>query len=132
MGKRILIVDDEQDTLDLLIARLEKSGYAVSTASNADECIEKAIEEKPSAMLLDVLLPGLSGFEVCKRLKENATTKNIPAIIITGLIGESAKQRGLGCGAEYVITKPYDPSDLLAKIESVIRKKSGIDNDAGP
>ena len=123
MGTKILVVDDEHDMLIMSRIRLEKSGYTVITASNGNECIEKAIEEKPSAILLDVLLSGKSGYEVCKSLKANAKTKDIPVIMVTSLIGESTQRHGIESGAEYLISKPFDPEDLLWEIEDVLKKK---------
>jgi len=123
MGAKILVVDDEHDVLKMLSVRLEKNGYSVITAPDGDECMEKAAEERPDLILLDVLLSGQSGFEVCKKLKENIRTKDIPVILITALIGESAQEHGLECGAEYLISKPFDPSDLLWEIEDALKKR---------
>ena len=124
MGTKILIVDDERDMLKMLRIRLEKNGYSIITASNGEECIEKAAEEKPDAILLDVLLSGQSGFEVSKLLKANIKTKDIPIIMVTALLGESVQRQGIECGAEYLISKPFDPNDLLWEIEDVLKKSS--------
>ncbi|MFH1189232.1 MAG: response regulator [Candidatus Omnitrophota bacterium] len=126
MGIKILVVDDEHDVLKMIRIRLEKNGYTVITASSGDECIEKAIEEKPNAILLDVLLSGQSGFEVSKLLKADAKTKDIPIIMVTALLGESAQRRGIESGAEYLISKPFDPDDLLWEIEDVLKKAAII------
>lgn len=123
METKILVVDDEHGMLKILRVRLEKNGYTVITASSGNECIKKAVEEKPSVILLDVLLSGQNGFEVCKLLKENTETKDIPIIMVTALIGESAQRRGIESGAEYLISKPFDPKDLLWEIEDVLKKK---------
>jgi DNA-binding response OmpR family regulator len=133
MGTKILVVDDEHDVLKMLRIRLEKNGYTVITASNGNECIEKAVEENPSVILLDVLLSGQSGFEVSKMLKTNAKTKDIPIIMVTALLGESVQRHGIESGAEYLISKPFDPDDLLWEIEDVLKKKvvnPGIPEDA--
>lgn len=122
MSKKILAVDDELDTLKTLKIRLETSGYEVISAVSGEECLEKAIEKKPDLILLDVLLPQLNGFRTCKLLKESAETKDIPVIVLTALIGESAKERGLESGAKYLISKPYDPADLLWVIEDALKK----------
>jgi DNA-binding response OmpR family regulator len=123
MGTKVLVVDDEYDILEMLRIRLGKNGYIVIAASSGEECLEKAAGEKPDVILLDVLLSGKSGFEVCKSLKGEAKTKDIPIIMVTALIGEPALQSALECGAEYLISKPFDPNDLLLKIEDVIKKK---------
>ena len=123
MGAKILVVDDEHDALKIIRIRLEKNGYTVITASSGEECIEKAAEEKPNVILLDVLLPGKGGFEVCKVLKGNVKTKDIPIIMVTGLLGEPVQRQGKECGADYLISKPFDPEDLLWEIEDVLKKK---------
>jgi DNA-binding response OmpR family regulator len=123
VGTKILVVDDEHDVLKMIRIRLEKNGYTVITASNGNECIEKAVEEKPGVILLDVLLSGQSGYEVCKSLKADAKTKDIPVIMITSLIGESTQRHGIESGAEYLISKPFDLDDLLWEIEDVLKKK---------
>lgn len=123
MPAKILVVDDERDMLTLLKIRLEKSGYTIITASTGDECIEKAVGEKPDLILLDVLLSGQSGFVTCESLKKNAETKNIPVIMVTALLGESAQQRGLESGAKYLISKPFDPDDLLWEIGDALKGK---------
>ena len=123
MGKKILVVDDERDALEVLKIRLETIGYTVVNAISGEECLEKAAKENPDLILLDVLLPGAGGFLTCERLKENAKTKDIPVIMLTGLIGKSVKDRGLESGAKYLISKPYDPADLLWVIEDALKKK---------
>jgi len=122
MAKKILVVDDEPDMVAMLRMRLEKNGYIVIDADNEEGCLKKASEEKPDLILLDVLLPGMGGFGVCKRLKENAGTKDIPVIMVTALIGESAKKTGIESGAAYLISKPFDPADLLWEIEDALKK----------
>ena len=119
---KILVVDDEYDTLKTLKVRLETSGYEVVSTISGEECLEKAAEEKPDLILLDVLLSGLDGFKICELLKGNAKTKDIPVVMLTALIGESARERGLESGAKYLISKPYDPADLLWIIEDALKK----------
>ena len=122
MVKKILVVDDECDTLKTLKTRLETSGYEVVSTVSGEECLEKAAEEKPDLILLDVLLSGLDGFKICELLKENAKTKDIPVIMLTALLGESAKEKSLESGAKYLISKPYYPEDLLRVIEDALKK----------
>jgi Response regulators consisting of a CheY-like receiver domain and a winged-helix DNA-binding domain len=124
MKTKILIVDDDRDMLKIITIRLEKHGYTVITASDGDKCIEKALDESPSVILLDVILPGKSGYEICRRLKTDDKTKDIPVILITALIGESPQKHGLESGAEYVLSKPFDPKDLLWEIENVLKKRA--------
>lgn len=122
MKKKILIVDDEPEIAALLKARLEKNGYSVITADNEESCLKKVGKEKPDLIILDVLLPGVGGYAICERLKKNPETKDIPVIMLTALIGESAKARGIESGAKYLISKPYDPEDLLWLIKDSIKK----------
>ena len=125
MAKKILVVDDEPYMLEILQARLESNGYSVITAINGEDCLKKAGEDKPDLVLMDILLPGMSGFEVAKRLKENDLTKNIPIIMVTALIGEDAIAKGLKSGATYFISKPFDSQELLTEIKTVIEKPGG-------
>ena len=123
MAKKILLIDDEPDILKTFKTRLEKSGYTVVTGVDEKDCFKKAAEEKPDLILLDVLLPGIGGFEVCRELKKSAATKKIPVIMLTALIGESALDKALGVGARSLISKPCDPEDLLWQIEDAIKNK---------
>ena len=122
MGAKILVVDDEHDVLKMIRIRLEKNGYTVITASSGEECIEKAAEEKPDVILLDVLLPGMSGLEVSRRLKANNVTRDIPIIIVTALTGEDIAAKSKDRGAKYFISKPFGMEELLAKIRSILGK----------
>ena len=123
MDKTILLVDDEPDMLEMLGMRLKKSGYKVITAITGEECLKKAEEKYPDLILLDILLPGLSGLEVARQLKGKAVTKDIPIIMVTALIGKDAEEKGLERGAEYFISKPFDPEELLAQIKKILKGK---------
>lgn len=120
--KKILVVDDEPTMVKLLRDILENEGYAVIEASSGEECLEKAVKKLPDLILLDVMLTGPSGLSICKRLKDDALTKDIPVILVTALLGESIQAKGAESGAAYVISKPYDPADLLWEIEDAIKK----------
>ncbi len=120
MAKRILVVDDEPEILELLRIRLGKEGYEVITCSTGEDCIRKAEELQPDLIMLDVLLPGLSGYEVSRRLKANVVTKDIPIIMVTALMGEDAEAKGIQRGAEFFISKPFDPEELLTRVKALI------------
>jgi CheY-like chemotaxis protein len=120
--KKILVVDDEPDMLKIIGTRLRSSGYTVITAVNEEECMKRAAADAPDLILLDVLLPGMGGFGVCKLLKEDPKTREIPVIMVTALLGGTATKKALESGAEYLITKPFDPSDLLWEIEDALKK----------
>lgn len=122
MAKKVMVVDDEPFILKMIEARLRSNGYEVITAEDGETCLKKVGEEKPDVILLDIIMPGLSGFEVCARLKENHSTKDIPVVMLTALAQKKDMSRGLDVGAKFFVTKPYDPEDLLYKI-----KKAGED-----
>jgi DNA-binding response OmpR family regulator len=123
MAKKILVIDDEPEMVDMLRIRLEDEGYGIITALNGEEGLKKAEGERPDLVLLDILLPGMSGLEVAKRLRESKATKNIPIIMVTALIGGDAMRTGLKSGAAYFISKPFDPEELLTQIKSAIGDK---------
>ena len=120
MTRKILVVDDEPEVVEILESRLKSGGYEVISASDGDGCLKKAVKESPSLILLDILMPGLNGFQVRKRLKENDKTKDIPVIMLTALAKEKDLSRGLEEGAYCFITKPFNPADLLAEIKTAI------------
>jgi DNA-binding response OmpR family regulator len=120
MAKRILIVDDEKDLVDILKARLEIEGYEVLTAYDGQEGLEKAQEEKPDLILLDIMMPKMNGYQVCRLLKFDDEYKRIPIVIITARGQEQDKSTGEEVGANEYITKPFENGVLLAKIKELI------------
>ena len=122
MARKVLVVDDEPEMVEMMKVRLEKSGYKVTSSFSGEDCIKIAEIEHPDVILLDILLPGISGFEVCRRLKQNKTTKDIPVIMVTALVGEEAEAKGLDRGAKYFISKPFDPDKLLSEVRTAIEK----------
>ena len=123
MAKKILVIDDEPEMVDMLRIRLEDEGYGIITALNGEEGLKKAEGDHPDLILLDILLPGMSGLEVAKRLRESKATKDVPIIMVTALIGGDAMRTGLKSGAAYFISKPFDPEELLTQIKSAIGEK---------
>jgi two-component system, cell cycle response regulator len=121
--KRILIVDDEPTSLRLLAGILPKDQYEVLKAVDGEEAIEKAFKKHPEVILLDVIMPGLDGFEVTRRLKGDPRTKNIPIILVTCLEGIENKLTGLEAGAEEYLNKPIKAVELLARIKSMLQLK---------
>jgi DNA-binding response OmpR family regulator len=124
MTKKILVVDDEPDFVEFLSIRLESSGYDVISASDGESGLKKAQKEKPDLIILDILMPKINGFELCKRLKENELTKDMPVIMLTALTREQALSKGLKEGADCFITKPFNPVDLLDEIKTALTKKN--------
>lgn len=122
MKKKILVVDDQPVAVKVSKKILEKRGYAVIGVTSGEECLKKAASEKPDLILLDVMLPEVSGMYLCECLKKGAATKDIPIIMITALTGESLEDSRKKSGAAYLIRKPCDPSDLLWAIEDVLKR----------
>jgi len=122
MPKKILIIDDEPDSVEVLKERLLANNYDVLYAYNSKTGIEKAILQKPDLIILDILLPGTNGMEVCQRLKENPKTKDIPIIFLTSLTNDDVVREGLEKGACYFVSKPYDPQGLLFEINMILKK----------
>lgn len=119
--KRILVVDDQPDNVFILQDRLENYGFEVITAYDGPSGIEKAVSEQPDLILLDVMMPGMSGFEVCKNLVENPSTKIIPIILVTALTSAEDIEEGLQAGAYDYIKKPFNKVELLARINSALK-----------
>lgn len=120
MAKKILIVDDEKDLVEILTFRLEAAGYDVVSAQNGQEGLEKAKSEKPDLVLLDVMMPKMDGYQVCRALKLDGKYKKVPIIILTAKVEEGDKRTGETVGADGYITKPFDSGELLAKIKELI------------
>jgi len=119
--RKILAIDDSQMDLFLLKKYLFEMGFDVFLADNGQKGIDAAINEKPDIILLDVMLPDVDGFEVCKKLKNDTATTNIPVIFISGNNDPCDKAEGINAGAVDYITKPFDPGELKARVESVLR-----------
>ncbi len=122
MKKKILVVDDEKDIVDILKYNLERENeFEVLTASNGKEALDLAATN-PDVILLDIMMPELNGFEVCKQLKGNPATSKIPVIFLTAKENEIDEILGLEIGADDYITKPISPRKVLARLKSVIRR----------
>lgn len=121
---KILVVDDEPDVLEMLKFRLEKEAFQVITASHGTEALEKVAKEKPSLVLLDVIMPGLDGYEVCQRLKVKEETRDIPVIMLTVKAETESKIKALDIGADDYITKPFEIRELVARIRAILRRGS--------
>ncbi|MEE9613757.1 MAG: response regulator [Thermodesulfobacteriota bacterium] len=120
MNPRVLVVDDSDESLFLLSSKMEAEGYEVAGATNGMEALEKVKSFHPDIVLLDVMMPQLDGYEVCRRLKSDEDTRYIPVIMITGKGELEDKVMGLGLGAEDYITKPYSMVELSARVRSLL------------
>jgi two-component system phosphate regulon response regulator PhoB len=120
----ILAVDDEEDILELLRYNLAREGYRVTGAASGEEAVTTARSLLPDLILLDLLLPGVDGLEVCRRLKSDARTRPIPIIMLTAKGEEADIVAGLELGADDYVTKPFSPRVLLARIRAALRRKT--------
>ncbi len=111
--KKVLVVDDEIPIQRIVKFNLEKEGYDVSLADNGKKALESVKQSRPDIILLDVMMPEMDGYEVCKALKQNKSTKNIPVIMLTARGQESDEKKGLDAGADDYITKPFSPKKLM-------------------
>lgn len=125
--QKILVIDDSQAIHSLLRARLHDEPLEIHSALDGERGLTMAVELLPDLVLLDISMPSPDGFEVCRRLKENAATKNIPVLFLTGVSTTEEKIRGLEMGATDYITKPFDPAELKARIRVSLRTKFLID-----
>lgn len=120
--EKILIVDDEQDLVKLIRYHLEKDGYKVISASNGEDALFLARRERPELIVLDLMLPGIDGLEVCKKLKTNPELVAIAIVMLTAKGEEADITVGLRLGADDYVTKPFSPKELTARIQAVLRR----------
>ncbi|HUJ09202.1 MAG TPA: response regulator, partial [Verrucomicrobiae bacterium] len=125
MAETILIVDDEQDVLDLLVYNLQKAAFKVSTARDGATALQKARDELPALIILDLMLPQLDGTEVCRQLKAESRTSLIPIIMLTAKAEEVDRIVGLELGADDYVTKPFSPREMVLRVKTVLRRASG-------
>jgi two-component system cell cycle response regulator len=125
MTARILVVDDIEANVKLLEAKLTAEYYDVITAFDGPTGLAMAAAEKPDIVLLDVMMPGMDGFEVCRRLKDDPLTRHIPVVLVTALDGRADRIAGLEAGADEFLTKPIDDVMLFSRVRSLTRLKTG-------
>jgi len=128
MKRKVLVVDDEPDIVDLISYNLRKEGYEVLSAENGNSALLEAAKN-PDLIILDVMMPGLDGFEVCRRLKANPRTAPIPVMFLTARSGEFEEILGLEIGADDFIQKPISPRKLLVRVKAVLRRGEGADGE---
>src|SRR6201989_3423076 len=127
MTARVLVVDDILSNVKLLEAKLSAEYFDVVTAFNGLECLAKVAEAAPDIVLLDVMMPGMDGFEVCRRIKSNPKTAQVPVVMVTALDQPSDRVTGLEAGADDFLTKPVDDAALFARVRSLVRLKMMTD-----
>jgi len=122
MRPSVLVVEDETALLTLLRYNLEKEGFAVSAAHDGEEALLQLKESKPDAVLLDWMLPRVSGIEVCRQIRRTPAWKDLPVIMLTARGEEADRVRGLDSGADDYVVKPFSPNELIARLRAVIRR----------
>ena len=122
MSPRLLIVEDETALVTLLRYNLEREGYRVSEAGDGEEALLRIQEERPDLIILDWMLPLLSGIEVCRRVRRMSKTRSVPILMLTARGEEADKVRGLDCGADDYMSKPFSPAEMVARIRALLRR----------
>ncbi len=133
-GREILVVEDESDVADLLTLNFRKAGFRISTAVDGASGLQKAREDRPDFIVLDLMLPKMSGLEVCKILKNDTATSHIPILMLTAKAEEIDRIVGLEFGADDYVTKPFSPREILLRIRAILRRGETPDESlkAGP
>ncbi|CAN5294402.1 response regulator transcription factor [soil metagenome] len=121
-GERVLVVDDEADIVALVAYHLVKAGYRVSMASSGAEALEAARQDRPALIVLDLMLPGLSGYEVIEQIRAAEATRHIAVLMLTARRDESDRIQGLSLGADDYLTKPFSPQELVLRVAAILRR----------
>ncbi len=120
--ERVLVVDDEPDIVALVAYHLAKAGYRVSTAANGQDALGLARQERPAIVVLDLMLPGLSGFDVLEQLRSDDGTRDVAVLMLTARKEEPDRIRGLSLGADDYLTKPFSPQELVLRVGAILRR----------
>lgn len=119
----VLAADDDPLIRELIQFRLERSGYEVVTAENGDDALRLALERRPDLAVLDVMMPGLNGYEVTRRLRADEETRRIPIILLTARVQEADVAQGFEAGADDYLTKPFSPQELRARVQAILGRR---------
>ena len=130
--EKILVVDDEEDILELVKYNLEREGFQITCAQSGEKAIEATRQEPPNLIVLDLMLPGIDGLEVARRLKQRQKTVGIPIVMLTAKGEEADIVTGLELGADDYMTKPFSPLVLIARIKAVLRRQSAQSQEPDP
>lgn len=128
---RILVVDDEPDIVALVAYHLARAGYRVSTAGTGTDALHLARQERPSLIVLDLMLPGMSGYDVLAQLRESEDTREVAVLMLSARKEEQDRIRGLSLGADDYITKPFSPQELVLRVGAILRRVSAGGNPSG-
>lgn len=130
--QRLLVVDDEMAITNVIRLGMEHAGFTVSCAAEGYHALDMAQRLKPDLVILDVMLPDLDGFEICRRLRENQATSNIPILMLTAKDDVKDRVQGLDIGADDYVTKPFDLAELVARVRALLRRQRRIVEAGGP
>ena len=124
MQRKVLVVEDDPDQLEVIRSTLKAAGFAIGTAVNGVDALVKTRSVAPDLIVLDLLLPGLNGFDICESLRQDPATASVPIIMLTGMHGQFGRFAGLEAGASEFLYKPFDPDQLIAKVEELLSRSS--------
>jgi len=130
-GERVLVVDDEPDIVALVAYHLAKAGYRVSTAASGVEALEAARAERPALVVLDLMLPAMSGFDVLEQLRVSDATRDVAVLMLTARREEPDRIRGLSLGADDYLTKPFSPQEVVLRVGAILRRTSAASAGGG-
>lgn len=132
MKEKILVVDDEKDILELIDYNLSKNGYRVKTVTTGEDALELIKENDYDLIILDLMLPGVDGFDICKTIKADKQKSSIPIVMVTAKSEEADKVAGLEIGADHYVTKPFSPRELLAIVKATLRRRPAKEEEEKP
>ncbi len=122
MKTKVLLIEDDLNITELVRYNLERANYIIETVADGEDGLYMAVQDTPDVILLDWMLPNLSGLEICRQLRRNADTANVPIIMLTARADEPDRVRGLEMGADDYVVKPFSPKELIARIQAVLRR----------
>lgn len=124
--RTVLVADDDEDILQLVSFRLERAGYTVVTAADGQQALAAAREHQPDLAVLDVMMPGLNGYEVTRQLRADEATAAIPVILLTARVQEADVSRGFEAGADDYLRKPFSPQELRSRVQAILARRSSV------
>jgi DNA-binding response OmpR family regulator len=122
MQRKVLVVEDDPDQLEVIRSTLKTAGFAIGTAANGIDALLKTRSVAPDLIVLDLMLPGLNGFDICESLRQDPATASVPIIMLTGMHGQFGRFAGLEAGASEFLFKPFNPEELISKVEELLSR----------